>query len=122
MEVHLVHRDTEGKLAVVGVLLNKGQEFAALQGVWKNAPKSEGEKTVAGVAVDASALLPAHREYYSYSGSLTTPPCSEGVSWFVMAEPLEVSAEQIEAFRAIVSPNARPVQPLNGRGASEAHR
>jgi carbonic anhydrase len=117
MEAHLVHRDTEGKLAVVGVFLKKGQELAALKGVWENLPKSEAEKTVAGVTADATALLPAHRAYYSYSGSLTTPPCSEGVSWFVIAEPVEVSAEQIEAFRAIVSRNARPVQPLNGRGA-----
>lgn len=122
MEVHLVHRDSEGKLAVVGVFLKKGQESASLKAVWKNLPQAESETTVEGVSEDASTLLPAHREYYSYPGSLTTPPCSEGVSWFVMAQAVDVSVEQIEAFRAIVTPNARPVQPLNGRGALEARR
>jgi carbonic anhydrase len=120
MEAHLVHRDSEGKLAVVGVFLKEGQESAGLKAVWKNLPRAESETTVEGASGDASTLLPAHREYYIYPGSLTTPPCSEGVSWFVMAQAVEVSAEQIETFRATVPPNARPVQPLNGRGALAA--
>jgi carbonic anhydrase len=122
MEAHLVHRDVEGNLAVVGVLLKQGHELDDLQAVWMNLPQHEGEKSVAGVEVDATKLLPRQAEVYSYSGSLTTPPCSEGVSWFVMREPMEVSADQIKAFRSIIPPNARPVQPLNGRGALTAHR
>ena len=122
MEVHLVHRDKDGKLAVVGVFLKPGHELAGLAATWKNLPKTEGEKPVAGASVDASSLLPKRAEVYTYSGSLTTPPCSEGVSWFVMVDPAEVSAEQIKVFQAIVSPNARPVQPLNSRGAMAAHR
>jgi carbonic anhydrase len=116
MEAHLVHRDAAGNLAVVGVFLKQGQELAALRDAWNNLPPHEGEKTVKGVSIDVASLLPKHSQVYSYSGSLTTPPCSEGVSWFVMVDPLEVSARQIEVFRATVSPNARPVQALNGRG------
>lgn len=122
MEAHLVHRDAAGKLAVVGVFLQQGRELGGLQGLWKNLPKHAGEKTVEGVSVNASALLPPDRKLYGYSGSLTTPPCSEGVSWFVIAEPLEVSAQQLRAFQKIISANARPVQPLNGRGALAARR
>jgi carbonic anhydrase len=122
MEVHLVHRDSEGGLAVVGVLLRKGHEIAGLQGVWDHLPQNEEETTVEGASVDASSLLPRHSEFYNYSGSLTTPPCSEGVAWYVMVEPVEVSVEQIGAFQAIVSANARPVQPLNGRVALAARQ
>jgi carbonic anhydrase len=121
MEAHLVHRDAQGALAVVGVLLKSGNENAGLKAAWKNLPRTTGERAVEGMAVDASTLLPVGREYYSYSGSLTTPPCSEGVSWYVMAEPVEVSVGQIDAFHAIVEPNARPVQPFADDGSIAAH-
>lgn len=114
MEVHLVHRDAVGKLAVVGVFLNKGQEHPALQSIWINMPATPGEKNAEGVFIDAASLLPADREVYAYSGSLTTPPCSEDVSWFVMTTPIQVSTKQVKEFKRIVHANARPVQPLNG--------
>lgn len=116
MELHLVHQDADGNAAVVGVLLNAGQRNEALQPVWAHVPAAKGEKRrVAGAAIDAADLLPANLSYYSYVGSLTTPPCSEGVRWFVLSSPVEVSPEQLAQFAAFYPDNARPIQPLNGR-------
>ena len=115
MELHLVHQNSEGNLAVVGVFIKQGQENATLQPIWENIPSEKGVKEVSTVTIDASSLLPENREYYSYTGSLTTPPCSEEVSWNVLKMPIEASAEQIEQFMEIYQMNARPVQPLNQR-------
>ncbi|MBI5560006.1 MAG: carbonic anhydrase family protein [Deltaproteobacteria bacterium] len=114
MEMHLVHKNKEGKLAVVGVFMKKGGQNTALDGIWANLPKEEGKKT-AGVPFNAADLLPQNKAYFRYPGSLTTPPCSEGVTWLVLKNTVEVSAEQIEAFRKIMDNNNRPVQPLNER-------
>jgi carbonic anhydrase len=112
-----VHKDKDGNLAVVGVLLKEGAENAALAPIWANLPTEQGkEKSVKGVTVSAKSLLPGNPEYYRYSGSLTTPPCSEGVTWLVMTEPLEVSKAQVEKFRNLMGGDTnRPVQPLNAR-------
>ena len=84
--------------------------------MFDNLPKAkEQEASVAGIGIDLNALLPDNRAYYSFAGSLTTPPCSEGVSWFVLKTPVQVSAEQIARFGRVYAMNARPVQPLNGR-------
>jgi carbonic anhydrase len=116
MELHLVHKDAAGRTAVAGVLIVEGAHNAAYEPILAHMPAEEGEpETIAGATVDAAALLPADQSYYRYNGSLTTPPCTEGVSWFVMATPVELSAEQIAAFRALYDHNYRPVQPLNGR-------
>lgn len=115
MELHLVHQNAEGKLAVVGVLIEEGEENYFLQQIWDHLPESEGEAEVKGVKINAENLLPNNRAYYSYSGSLTTPPCSEGVSWNVLKTPIQASSEQIEQFMEIYQMNARPVQPLNRR-------
>ena len=116
MEVHLVHRDAAGNLAVVGVFLTAGRHNEALQQVWANMPAEKSKKRlVDGVTVNAADLLPADQSYYSYSGSLTTPPCSEGVRWFVLKRPVEVSPEQLARFEAFFTDIARPAQPLNDR-------
>jgi carbonic anhydrase len=115
MELHLVHRNDAGKLAVVGVMLEKGNANPAIDTIWGHIPGKEKTNEVKGVKIDAAELLPKSTTYFSYSGSLTTPPCSEEVSWNVMREPIQVSEEQIAAFEAIYQVNARPVQPLNGR-------
>lgn len=115
-EVHLVHQNEAGQLAVVGVFFEVGEENAALTPIWEAIPTTVGEENhVDGVTHEASALLPTARTGWSYSGSLTTPPCSEGVSWSVMSEPLQISQEQLDAFRALHDGNFRPVQPLNER-------
>jgi len=116
LEGHLVHADAQGKLAVVAVMFTEGADNAALASLWKNLPTHEGEKQAVPASFDASALLPAERSYYRFAGSLTTPPCSEGVTWLVMRTPVTASAAQVAAFtKAVGFANNRPVQPLNGR-------
>ena len=121
MEMHLVHKSADSKLAVVGVLIQEGSANAAFEPVWAKLPKSKGEDRALGeLTVDVDQLLPKAREAYWYDGSLTTPPCSEGVKWFVMRAPIQLSAAQIQAFLGIVHGNNRPTQPLNGRSVTTA--
>ena len=116
IEMHMVHKSAAGKLAVVGVFVEEGQTNPAFEPIWANLPKSKGvELHLAHVTVDVNKLLPAKTESYRYSGSLTTPPCSEGVTWIVMSTPVQMSATQIGAFRTVMSGNNRPPQPLNSR-------
>ena len=119
MELHLVHQDAAGGLAVVGVLLTSGRHNRSLDQVWTNMPTGTDEKrVVAGATVNAAELLPADLSYFSYMGSLTTPPCSEDVRWYVLRDLVEVSPAQIERFAVLYPDNARPTQPLNGRVVS----
>ena len=116
MEMHLVHKSAAGTLAVLGVLIEEGSENAAFAPVWANLPTAKGMEThYEHLQVDVDDLLPATRTAYRYSGSLTTPPCSEQVRWFVLSTPIQLSAEQISAFKAVVQGNNRPVQALNNR-------
>ena len=114
-EMHLVHADADGNLAVVGVFIAEGAENAAFTPVWDNLPAEETEAIATGMMVNATDLLPAEQTIYRYNGSLTTPPCSEGVLWSVMESPVEMSAAQISLFTDIFEGNNRPLQPLNDR-------
>ncbi len=119
MEMHLVHKSAAGNLAVVAVFIEEGQRNAAFEPVWANLPTEKGmELHYEHVQVDVDDLLPQNRSAYRYAGSLTTPPCSEGVKWLILATPIQLSTEQIGAFTAIVRDNNRPVQPLNGRSVA----
>jgi len=116
MEMHLVHTNAEGQLAVIGVLIAEGAHNAAFDPIWADLPATKYvERHLEHVKVDVDALLPKARTTYRYEGSLTTPPCSEGVKWFVMTTPIALSKAQIGAFTALFHGNNRPVQPLNGR-------
>lgn len=116
MEMHLVHANAAGELAVLGVFLKEGRHNPALARIWEHLPTRSGEsRSVEDVTLIASDLLPADLSRHVYSGSLTTPPCSEGVSWMVLHTPIEASAAQIQAFRALYHGNNRPTQPLHGR-------
>jgi carbonic anhydrase len=116
MVAHLVHKDAQGRLAVVAVPLMRGKENAAIATLWKNLPhEKEHEAANDAVSINAADLLPAQRGYYSFQGSLTTPPCSEGVQWFVLKQPTSISGQEIAAFGKLYPMNARPVQALNGR-------
>lgn len=116
MEAHFVHKAADGQLGVVGVFFNEGASNAALKDVFANLPKHETEATkVAGAKVDLRAILPASPTFYRYMGSLTTPPCSEGVNWFVAKEPVEASAAEIAAMTAAFGHNARPAQQAHDR-------
>jgi carbonic anhydrase len=118
MEAHLVHKDPSGRIAVIGVLMTEGMEHPTIADLWRLTPASEG-KSDRTVVVNANDLLPVDGHFYAYDGSLTTPPCSEDVSWILMKEPIEVSREQIETFVATIGRNARPIQPLNERDVEE---
>ncbi len=118
MSLHLVHKDEQGRLAVVAVLMDKGDKGPAqpaVQKVWNNLPLEKGEELAARVPLELSDLLPVDRRYYTYMGSLTTPPCSEGVQWVVMREPVTLSADQIDLFARLYPMNARPLQQASGR-------
>ncbi|WP_398313407.1 carbonic anhydrase [Zoogloea sp.] len=121
MVVHLVHKDLDGRLAVVAVLLERGQAHPVMQTLWNNLPlEKHSDYSPEGVAIDLNQLLPENRSYYTYMGSLTTPPCSEGVMWMVMKQPAQVSAEQIAIFSRLYPMNARPVQSIRGRLIKES--
>jgi carbonic anhydrase len=116
MEIHFVHRSEHGNLAVIGVMLMAGDEAsAAYASVFDYLPAEAGEPEDIGMQLNAADLLPSGSTFYTYNGSLTTPPCTEIVRWLVMTEPITLSAEQIGAFSAIFDNNARPVTPLNER-------
>jgi len=121
MVAHLVHKGGDGALAVVAVLLDKGHDNPTLHAIWSHLPKQKDKEVAAPATIDASALLPADKGYYTFEGSLTTPPCSEGVRWFVLKKPMTLAANEISAFARLYPMNARPTQPLNGR-ALEATR
>ncbi|MBZ8178931.1 carbonic anhydrase [Oscillatoria salina] len=115
MELHLVHRDQNNQLAVLGVMITEGEANETLAQIWQNFPQAGEKIQPRNITINASNLLPNQRNYYHYQGSLTTPPCSEGVSWNVLVEPITASPEQIEQFMKLYQYNARPIQPLNGR-------
>lgn len=116
MECHFVHRSAAGALAVAGVFLQPGHLNTALVPIWRAMPASAGPvQTVANVLIDPAALLPRDRTYFRYMGSLTTPPCTEGVLWTVFRDPIPLAPEQIRAFAALFPMNARPVQKLGRR-------
>ncbi len=120
MVIHLVHKNDEGQLAVVAVLLEKGSEHALIQTLWNNMPLERDVDVTPAEPIDLVQLLPEYRSYWTYMGSLTTPPCSEGVLWIVLKQPVQVSAEQVSIFSRLYRNNARPVQPLNGRLIKES--
>ena len=116
MVAHLVHRNSAGQLAVVAVLLKKGTANPLVAELWKYLPTEHGKEVAPpGTSVDATDLLPADHGYFTFSGSLTTPPCSEGVTWFVLKTPTEVSSGEVLTFAKRYPHNTRPVQPINGR-------
>ncbi len=116
LEAHFVHADEDGNLAVVAVFVEQGVANAALEKLGKDLPLRAGDKHDLDVKIAAAELMPKTRDYYRFSGSLTTPPCSEGVNWLVLKHPITASEKQIEQLHAAMGhDNARPVQPLNAR-------
>ena len=121
MELHLVHADEEGNLAVVAVLLQQGNDNPLVHKLWNALPKEkEKEEAMENVQIDVIELLPSDRGYYIFPGSLTTPPCSENVTWFVLKHPVTVSAAEIGRFSKLYRHDARPTQPLYGRVVQES--
>ncbi len=116
MEVHLVHQSEVGELAVIGVFMDIGEPNSFLKTVFDNMPTQPGDKKVDdAIKLNATELLPDNRDYYHYLGSLTTPPCTQIVEWYVMKEPITISKEQYEQFHALYKENFRPTQELGNR-------
>lgn len=116
MEAHFVHADKEGNLAVIAVMFDVGEANAELEKAWAHMPGDAGGKYALSSPVNADVLLPQKHDYYRFNGSLTTPPCSEGVVWLVMKYFDTASKEQITKFtHTMHHPNSRPVQPINAR-------
>ncbi len=116
LEAHFVNLDKDGNIAVIAVMFKEGKPNKALEKVWAHMPTKEGESKPFKVAGIANVLLPKDKHYYRFNGSLTTPPCTEGVRWFVLKTPVTVSKEQVEKFKHIMHHhNNRPIQPLDAR-------
>ncbi|MCB0081117.1 MAG: carbonic anhydrase family protein [Caldilineaceae bacterium] len=115
LEMHLVHQSVEGQLAVVGVMAEAGADNGPLTAVWANMPTTATETAHVDAQINAADLLPADHTYYGYAGSLTTPPCSEGVKWHVLTTPMQLSTTQLDTMAALLHDNFRPVQPLYDR-------
>lgn len=123
MDAHIVHRDAQGRVAIVAVLLERGPDNKPqplIQTIWANLPLEKGEALAAQAQIDLNQLLPADRSYYTYMGSMTTPPCSEGVLWMVMRQPVAATAQQIGIFGKLYPMNARPLQAGSGRLIKES--
>ncbi|MGK5031933.1 carbonic anhydrase [Janthinobacterium sp. MDT1-19] len=121
MVVHLVHRDAEGRQAVLALLLERGAPQATIQTVWNNLPLEKFETMQPTILLDPAEMLPARRDYYTYMGSMSEPPCSEGVLWLVMKQPVQASPAQMALFSRLYPLNARPIQPANGRIIKESN-
>ncbi len=116
LEAHFVHLDKDGNIAVVALMFEYGKPNEVLEKIWSTMPENVGKKSLTLSGDDIKKLLPKDRSYYRFNGSLTTPPCSEGVRWLVLKTPVEVSKEQVQKFAEIMEhPNNRPVQPINAR-------
>jgi carbonic anhydrase len=129
MVAHLMYKASDGKVAGVAVLLRAGRANATIQQIWDHMPKTEGkvlsdfshaEEEIPGVEINPAGLLPHAAAYYTYIGSVTAPPCTEDVTWYVLKIPVEISAEQIHAFAELYPHDVRPIQPLNGRIVKES--
>ena len=115
MEAHLVHASSTGQLAVVAVLFEEGSENNVLNKLLRNLPENEGDRNELKSEVLGYEILPTSKEYYKFNGSLTTPPCTEGVKWFVLRTPVQLSTNQLNDFMEVMPTNNRPIQDINAR-------
>jgi carbonic anhydrase len=116
MVVHLVHQDSKGHVAVVAVLLKQGRENSMVGQLRAKVPaEKEHPVKLPELLINAADILPNNLGYYTFPGSLTTPPCTEGVIWYVVKTPMEISSEQLDWFTKLYPSDARPIQPLHGR-------
>ncbi len=114
MEAHFVHRDKDGNLAVVGLMIGVGSHNTALDTIWPVLPKTKS-KAKLNIKYEIAKLLPAGKSYYRYAGSLTTPPCTESVTWLVLKDTIEISKDQLKSYRNILNKTNRPIQKRNNR-------
>lgn len=114
LEVHFVHKNSDTDFAVLSVMFKEGAENAFLKNYMKDFPAEKGEKK-GDSKIALKSLFPKNTAYFTYKGSLTTPPCSEVVTWYVLKNPVTASKEQLDSFGKMLKKNFRPVEPLEGR-------
>jgi carbonic anhydrase len=121
-ELHLIHGNNRGDIAVVAVPLQAGRRVnQTLRRILEHAPQNAGQQFFGrNVGINALFLLPGRKDYFAYRGSLTRPPCTEGVRWYVLRDPVEVDVAEIRRLAQLVGANARPLQPLRGRTVSKS--
>jgi carbonic anhydrase len=128
MVTHLMYKGSDGTLAAVAVLMQRGKANSTIQQLWDHMPKKESKvapdfshpgEEVPGVEIDPAGLLPRDLSYYTYMGSVTAPPCTESMAWYVLKTPIEISQKQIDEFAQLYPHDVRPVQRLNGRIVKE---
>lgn len=120
MVLHLMHTAADQEVAGVAVLLRRGHANATIQQVWDHMPSTEAQEEVVGTEINPAGMLPHDTGYFLYTGSLSAPPCTEGVKWFVLKTPVEISRDQIQQFAKLYPRDARSLQPLNGRVVQES--
>jgi carbonic anhydrase len=121
MVMHLVHRSAEGKVAIIAVLLERGQPHRLMQTIWDNLPLEKFDTVSPAIVIDPTDALPERREYFTYMGSLTEPPCTEGVLWMVFKQPMQASPAQMALYSRLYPLNARPLQATAGRMIKESN-
>ena len=121
MVIHLVHKSAEGKIAIIAVLLERGQPHRLMQTIWDNLPLEKFDTVSPSIVIDPTDALPERRDYFTYMGSLTEPPCTEGVLWMVFKQPMQASPAQMALFSRLYPLNARPVQSTAGRMVKESN-
>ncbi len=120
MEMHIVHQDpVTSNLVVIGIFLKEGDANPFLEKIWSLMPTVENKESISTDSINLIDAFPSDKKYYTYTGSLTTPPCSQGIDWIIIKEPMEISSEQIKKFSDIHPDNSRPTQPLNNREVIE---
>ncbi|GJL52805.1 carbonic anhydrase [Candidatus Nitrospira salsa] len=119
MEMHFVHQDKKGHILVIAVMMKTDSSMPVLEKLWRWLPKQQGREVSLPLEFSIADILPTATHHYSYSGSLTTPPCSEGVQWILLKEPIHITKEDVEGFRQIIGHNARPIQPRRNRNIEE---
>lgn len=115
MEAHLVHADKNNNLAVIGVMFEVSEDNTVLNKLLRNLPENKDQKEEVKSEIFGYEILPESKEYYRFNGSLTTPPCSEGVKWIVLKTPVTISKSQLKDFEAVLPRNARDIQDINAR-------
>ncbi|MEE8105402.1 MAG: carbonic anhydrase family protein [Planctomycetota bacterium] len=116
IEMHLMHQNTAGRIAVVAVFFSgRAGENCHLKKAWQDLPERFGDRVLSEFHIDPSKFLPADHVRYVYPGSITTPPCTEGVTWVVFKTPVFAGVGQIKRLQLLRPHSCRPLQPLNGR-------
>ncbi len=119
MEMHLVHQDDSGHALVIAVMMETDAPQLVLSKLWKWLPEQTKKEVSIPLELSLTDILPTNTDHYAYLGSLTTPPCTEGVQWIVLKEPMHITQQDVDQFVHIIGHNARPIQPLRNRHVDE---